>query len=104
MTVKNVTQAFNKIEGDKWKVMDGAFELGLDIPKSQLEEIQSRSTTDTNKIYACAEYYVNYHPDASWEDLVRILYWKTEFAAARESKSFISTGNTVLCHASYILG
>ena len=94
MTVDNVTQIFNKI-GDKWeKVTGGRF--GLDIPSSLLEEIQRRYSTDTEKIHACADYYVNYHPKASWEDLTGTLYMNMKFAAARESKSFMSTGK--YCH------
>ena len=92
MTVDNVTQVINKIEGDKSKVV--RISLGIDIPSSVIEEIERRSSTDKNKAYA--NYYVNYHPNPSWEDLTWELYWKNEFAAARESKSFMSTGK--YCH------
>ena len=93
MTVDNVTQVMDKIEGDKWRVMGG---LGLDISESLLEEIQRRYLTDTEKIHAGVDYYVNCHPDASWEHLTSGLYVRKEFAAARESKSFMSTGK--YCH------
>jgi hypothetical protein len=90
MTVDNVTQILNKIPGDKWeKVMGG---LGLDIPWSLLEEIQRRYSTDTEKNHACADYYVNCHPQAEWEDLTGWLYFRKMIAAARESKTFMSTG------------
>ena len=89
MTVDNVTQVFNKIKGDKFKVM------GV-IPDSVFEEIERRSSTDKEKNKSYANYYVNYHPDASWEDLTRRLYLENELAAARESKSFMSTGK--YCH------
>ena len=90
MTVDNVTQVINKIEGDKWEVMGRG---GNDIvPRYQLWEIQRRCSTDTEKTHACADCYVNCHPDASWKDLTSQLYLKKEFAAARESKSFMSTG------------
>ena len=80
----NVTQVIDKIEGDKWKVMRSIdYQLGV---------IQSRYSTNTEKTHACADYYVNYHPDASWQHLTSQLYYKKEFAAARESKSFMSTG------------
>ena len=65
---------------------------GLGIPKPLVKEIQSRYSTDAEKNHACADYYVNYYPEASWEDLTSGLCWKKEFAAARESKSFMSTG------------
>ena len=95
MTVDNVTQVMDKIEGDKWEeVMMGVG--GLGIPRSLLEEIQRRYSTDTEKIHASVEYYLNCHPDASWERLTEELYVEEEFAAARESKSFMSTGK--YCH------
>ena len=95
MTVDNVTQILNKI-GGKWERMMGGRAVGLDIPQSLLEEIQRRYSTDTEKIHACADYYVNCHPKASWEDLTVALYVEEEFAAARESKSFMSTGMYIL--------
>ena len=91
MTVDNVTQILNKIPADKWKeVMGGGV---FDIPLPLLREIQRRYSTDTEKNHACADYYVNCHPDtAEWEDLTVTLYAREEYALARESKSFMSTG------------
>ena len=95
MTVDNVTQILNKIQGDKWEeVMGGT--LGLDIPRPLLREIQRRYSTDTEKNHACADYYVNYHPEAKRADLTAKLYVNEEFTLARESKSFMSTGK--YCH------
>jgi hypothetical protein len=88
MTVDSVTQILNKIPGDKWEKVNG----GLHIPEPLLEEIQRRYSTVTEKNHACADYYVNYHPEAEWRHLIRRLYWKKEFTAARESKTFMSTG------------
>ena len=65
---------------------------GVSIPWSLLEEIQRTYSTDTEKNHACADYYVNYHPDAGWEDLTSGFCIMKEFALARESKSFMSTG------------
>ena len=90
MTVDNVTQILNKIPGHKWEKVMGAG--GLDIPRPLLEEIQRRYSTDTEKNHACADYYVNCHPDAEWKDLTIGLYGEKEFASAKESKLFISTG------------
>ena len=95
MTVDNVTQILNKMSGDKWKEVMSA----LDIPWPLCEEIQRRHSTDTEKNHACADYYVNCHPKAEWEHLTRGLYWRKEFAAARESKTFMSTGK--YCTISY---
>ena len=94
MTVDNVTQVMDKIEGDKWEVVMGLG--GFDIPRSLLEEIQRRYSTVTEKIHAGVDYYLDYQPDASWEHLTTRLYVKNEFAAIRESKSFMSTGK--YCH------
>ena len=93
MTVESVTQVFNKIEGDKLWVIGS---LGFHIPKPLFEEIKMRYSTDADQIHACADYYVNYHPNASWQNLTITLYIHKELAAARESKSFMSTGK--YCH------
>jgi hypothetical protein len=88
MTLDNVTQILNKIPGDKWwKVMGG-----LGIPLPLLEEIQRRYSTDTEKNHTCADYYVNCHPEAEWRHLTSGLYIQKQIAAARESKTFMSTG------------
>ena len=65
---------------------------GLDIPKPLRAKIQWRYSTDTERNYACADYYVNCHPEAEWKDITAILYFVKEFALSRETKSFISTG------------
>ena len=94
MTVDNVTQILNKIPGDKWEEVTG--ERGLDIPRPLMWEIQWRYSTDTEKNHACADYYVNCHPEAKWERLTVELYDMEEFALAKESKSFMPTGNQIL--------
>ena len=94
MTVDQVTQILNKIPGDKWEKVMGT--RGIDIPRPLQEEIQRRYSTDTEKNHACADYYVNYHPDAEWKHLTAELYNKDEFALAKESKSFVSTGKEIL--------
>ena len=70
---------------------------GLDIPKPQCEEIRRRYSTDTEKIHACADYFVNCHPKAEWKRLATKLYFSLEFTAARESKTFLSTGKCRIC-------
>ena len=90
MTVDNVSQILNNIPKDKWERVMSID--GLNIPGPLLEEIQRRYSTNIEKNHACADYYVNYHPDAEWEHLTWKLYDLDEFALARESKSFMSTG------------
>jgi hypothetical protein len=96
MTVDNITQILNKIPGDKWEWMMGVG--GLNIPRTILEEIQMRYSTDTEKNHACADYYANCHPEAEWEHLTVGLYDREEFSLARESKSFMSTGKHADSH------
>ena len=92
MTVDNITPILNKTPGDKWEEVMGLG--GIGIPRPLLEEIQRRYSTDTEKNHACADYYVNCHPQAEWKHLTVGLYHNKEFALARESKSFMSTGKT----------
>jgi hypothetical protein len=101
MTVDNVTQILNKIPGDKWKEVMGE----LDIPEPLREEIQRRYSTDTEKNHACADYYVNCHPQAEWEHLSTGLYWRRQFAALKEKKSLIPTvtGKVIVFIFSWIL-
>ena len=82
----NVIRVINKIEGDKARV----FQFSA-IPSSLLDEIQ-RYSTDTEKNNAYADYFITVHPIASWSYLTFVLYFNTELAAARESKSFMSNG------------
>ena len=91
MTVDNVTQVFNKIKGDKSAVMGD-----IGIPSPVNKEIDRRFSTDKEKNKSYANYYVNYHPNASWKHLTLRLYLENELAATRESKSFMSTGK--YCH------
>ena len=91
MTVDGVTQVFGKIKGDKEEVMRSVF--GLAIPSPLVDEIMERSySTESEKNRAFADVYVNIHPDSSWEHLTGSVYVMEEFASARESKSFMSTG------------
>ena len=96
MTVDNVTQIMNKILADKWEEVMGGGITELGIPRPLREEIQRRYSTNTEKNHACADYYVNCHPDAKRKSLVVELYRKEEFASAKESKSFMSTGKEIL--------
>ena len=87
-----VTQVFDKIKGDKAEVM-----WGLDIPSPLVDEVMGKSySTESEKSRAFADVFVNVLPNSSWEHLTSCMYWKEEFASARESKSFMSTGK--YCH------
>ena len=93
MTVDNVTQILNKAGGLWQWVMSG-----LGIPGILVRVIQRRYSSNTVKSRACADYYVNCHPEAEWGHLTSGLYWMKEFAAARESKTFISIGKSLLLY------
>ena len=93
MTVDAVAQVMDKIKGDKSTVMW----LGLDIPKPLVDEIlQRKYSSSSEESHAIASAYVNILPNASWEGLTHVLYVMKEFAAARTSKTFMSTGK--YCH------
>ena len=95
MTVDDVTQVFDKIKGNKEKVMMAGWRL--DIPSPLIDEIMERSYfTESEKSRAFADVYVNVHPNPSWEHLTSVMYIWEEFSSARESKSFMSTGKC--CH------
>ena len=90
LTVDNVSQLLNNVPKDKREEVMGTD--GLNIPWPLLEEILRRYSTNKEKNHACADYYVNYHPDAEWAHLTMGLYIIDEQASARESKLFMSTG------------
>ena len=96
LTVDDVTKVMNKIEGDKWEVMEC-----FGIPESLWKEIERRYSTDSEKSRACADYYIYVHPDAAWHHLTKTLHTLGEFTAARESKSFMSTGKYRQSYVSY---
>ena len=87
LTVDDVTEVINKIEGDKVEVM-----RWLGVPVSLREEIEKRYSTDSEKSCVYADYYVHVHPDASWKHLTETLCIEGELTAAKESKSHMSTG------------
>ena len=91
MTVDGVTQVFDKINGDKQEVMRS---WRLNIPSPLVDEISYSTESEKSRLFA--DVYVNIHPEASWEHVTSGMYWEKEFASARESKSFMSTGK--YCH------
>ena len=96
MTVDAVTQVMDKMKGNKLKRICSDIN-GLYMPQPLVDEIYQRGySTDSEKSRAIANAYVNIHLYASWEHLADRLYMWEEFAAARESKSFMSSGK--YCH------
>ena len=91
MTVDAVARVVDKIKNDKSEAI-----TVVGIPNSLVDEIkQAKHSSDSEMSRAFASAYLNIHPNASWEQLTARLYTFSEFAAARESKSFMSTGKCV---------
>ena len=67
------------------------YEVGLylGVPKSKLDEIKEQSSTEIEKSHQVGRYWVNTHPDPSWEKLGRVLYKSGEEAAAMMVKQYL---------------
>ena len=59
------------------------------VPDPLSEEIHRKYPTEEQRVHACADVYVNCHPDSSWRDLCQRLYLENEMTAARKAKTFI---------------
>ena len=83
LTVDNVLEVMGKVQ--KW------FEVGreLDIPFSKRIEIQEQSSTEIEKSHQVGRYWVNTHPNPSWEKLGRELYRNGEEIAAMMVKQYL---------------
>ena len=86
LTVENVVGVMEMMEVQEWMEV---WSLGGIIPYSQLEEICQKYSTEKQRIHACADFYVNCHPDSSWTDLCQKLYEGNEMTAAKKAKTFI---------------
>jgi hypothetical protein len=84
--VENVVGVMEKVavERRKWVW----FNRGI-VPDPQLGEIYQKYSTEEQRIHACADVYVNCHPDCSWTHLCWGLYEANELTAARKAKTFI---------------
>ena len=86
LTVENVVGVMEKVAVERRKEV--WFGWGI-VPDPQLEEIYHKFSTEEQRIHACADIYVNCHPDSSWTDLHQGLYALNEMTAAKKVKSFI---------------
>ena len=58
------------------------------LERSAVEEIYSSHSSEEKRLQYCAEtYFVK--PDSSWEELVQLLYYFGEVAAAKKAKAFL---------------
>ena len=59
------------------------------VPDTLLEEIYQNYSSEDQRLHACADFYVNCHPEPSWTDLCEELFYKKEVTAAGKAKTFI---------------
>ena len=83
LTVENVAGVMEKVAVERREEVWSELDI---IPDSQLEK---KCSTEEQRIHACADIYVNCHPDSSWTRLCQGLYWRNEMTAARKTKTFI---------------
>ena len=86
LTVDSVLEVMGKVQ--KWKEVGGGI-FGLGIPDSKLDEIEEQSSTEMEKSHQVGLYWVNTHPDPSWEELGKTLYQWGEETAAMMVKQYL---------------
>ena len=64
----------------------------LVVPDSKQVEIMQQSSTEREKCLALGDYWVNTDPDASWEELARVLYQFEEERALAVTKQYLQQG------------
>ena len=71
----------------RWERVGGMF--GLNVPPSKLQEIKELPSTEMEKCLELGKYWVNTHPDSSWEQLGTALYESGEERAATMVKQYL---------------
>ena len=69
----------------EWWEVGGA----LGVPDSKLIEIEDQSSTEMEHHLALTSYWLNTHPDPSWQQLGRALYHRGEERAATVMKQYL---------------
>ena len=94
LTVENVTEVMGEV-GD-WNMVGQGNPFrsvsGLDIPYYKLQEIKQQSSSEKEKSRAVGGYWVNTHPDPSWEKLALVLYKEVEERALAKTKRYLPNG------------
>ena len=83
LTVENVRDVMTEVEN--WKNVG----IALGVPGSKLRELNRQSSTEREKCLVLGEYWVNTDPDASWEELSRVLYQKGQERALAVTKQYL---------------
>ena len=86
MNIENVTGVMEAVAVERRKEVWTNWDI---VPRTQLEEIYQKYSTEEQRIRSCADCYVNIHPKSSWRHLCLGLYSEYEIAAARKAKTFI---------------
>lgn len=80
--MQNVSNVMEKVAARKrrqlWAGLLGKF-----------EKIYRSHSSETEKIHACSDTYVNCHPGSSWEHLTLLLYAKDEMTAVELARPFL---------------
>ena len=83
LTVDSVLEVMGKVQ--KWELVG----VDLGLPYSKRQEIKEQSSTEIEKSHQVGRYWVNTHPDPSWEELGRVLYMNGEETAAMMVKQYL---------------
>ena len=83
LTVESVLEVMGKVQKWYWVGRE------LKVPFSKLDEIKEQSSTEIEKSHQVGRYWVNTHPDPSWEELGRTLYKRGEETAALVLKQYL---------------
>ena len=86
MTVENVVGVMENVAVERRKEVWLRENI---VPRPQLVEIYEKYSTEEQRIHACADIYVNCHPQPSWTHLYQRLYDENEMTAARKAKTFV---------------
>ena len=86
-----MTRAMEKVIVDKRRWVWGEV-LGW----KAVGEIYSSHSSEKERLRSCAGHLVCKH-DASWKDVVKVLYDCNEMAAAKEAKVFLQQKGTCTC-------
>ena len=92
LTVDNLVGVMEKVTSDKERrkeVWRHVLWWEYNVPDSYIDEVYTKYTTEKEQTNVLADVYINSRPDSSWHHLVKILYYKSEVAAAKEAKSFL---------------
>ena len=83
--------------------MDEIKDLGRVMGVLVVPEHMVYHLSEREKKHTMGNYYLQTHPDASWEHLTKMLYYAKEFIAVEKAKQHLPKGMWRLC-AQYMCG